>query len=55
VDLVGPVPAEFQSYVSFAGGIAATAHDTEGAKALIQFLASPKIAPILKAKGMEQK
>jgi molybdate transport system substrate-binding protein len=54
VDLVGPMPAGFQSYVNFGGGIAANAHDAEGAKALIQFLTGPQVVPVLKAKGMEQ-
>lgn len=53
VDLVGPIPAAYQSYVNFAGGIAANARDAEGAKALIQFLAGPAVLPVLKAKGME--
>ena len=53
VDLVGPMPADLQSYVNFAGGIAANAHDVEGAKALIQFLAGSAVVPVLKAKGME--
>jgi molybdate transport system substrate-binding protein len=53
VDLVGPMPADLQSYVNFAGGIAANAHDAEAAKALIQFLAGPAVVPVLKAKGME--
>ena len=55
VDLVGPVPSDFQSYVNFAAGIAANAHDAEGAKALIRFLSGPKIVPVLKSKGMERK
>jgi molybdate transport system substrate-binding protein len=53
VDLVGPVPAEMQSYVNFAAGVATNARDAEGAKALVQFLSSPAASPILKAKGME--
>ena len=53
VDLVGPIPGEYQSYVNFAGGIAANAHDADAAKALIQFLKSPAALPVLKAKGME--
>jgi len=53
VDLVGPIPAEYQSYVSFAGGIGAKAVDKEGAAALLKFLSSPAIVPVLKAKGME--
>jgi molybdate transport system substrate-binding protein len=53
VDLVGPIPAEYQSYVNFAGGIATSAVDREGATALLKFLSSPAIVPVLKAKGME--
>ncbi len=53
VDLVGPIPAELQSYVNFAAGISASPHDSVAARALIQFLAGPKILPVLKSKGME--
>ncbi len=53
VDLVGPIPPDFQSYINFAAGIATNAHDADAAKALIQFLTGPAIAPVLKAKGME--
>ena len=53
VDLVGPIPPDFQSYINFAAGIATNAHDTDAAKALIQFITGPTVAPILKAKGME--
>jgi molybdate transport system substrate-binding protein len=53
VDLVGPIPAELQSYVNFAGGLAQNARDTTAAKSLLQFLAGPEAAPVLKAKGME--
>jgi molybdate transport system substrate-binding protein len=53
VDLVGPVPAEFQSYINFAGGISANAHDAAPALALIKFFSNPAVAPVLVAKGME--
>jgi len=53
VDLVGPLPAELQSYVNFAMAAAASPHDADGAKALIQFMAGPAVPPVLKAKGME--
>lgn len=53
VDLVGPVPPDFQSYVNFAAGISTNPQDADGAKALIRFLSSSKIAPVLKSKGME--
>jgi molybdate transport system substrate-binding protein len=53
VDLVGPIPPDFQSYINFAAGIATNAQDKDGAKALIQFIAGPTVVPVLKAKGME--
>jgi len=53
VDLVGPIPPDFQSYINFAAGIATNAQDKDGAKALIQFITGPAVVPVLKAKGME--
>ena len=53
VDLVGPIPAEFQAEIVTVAGIASNAHDAAGAAALIKFLASPATAPVMKAKGME--
>jgi molybdate transport system substrate-binding protein len=53
VELVGPVPAEFQSYVNFAAGIAANTQDADAGKALIQFIGGPAAAQVIKAKGME--
>jgi molybdate transport system substrate-binding protein len=53
VDLVGPIPPDFQSYINFAAGIATNPQDADGAKALIQFINGPAVAPVLKAKGME--
>ena len=53
VELVGPFPAEYQTYINSAAGIAANAHDAEGAKALIAFITSPAAASVLRAKGVE--
>jgi molybdate transport system substrate-binding protein len=53
VELAGPVPADLQSYISFAGGVAANTHNADAAKALIRFVTSPAAAPTLKAKGEE--
>jgi len=53
VDLVGPIPPDFQSYINFAAGIATNGHDHVAAKALIQFITGPAVVPVLKAKGME--
>ena len=53
VELAGQVPAEFQSYVNFAAGVATNTRQAEAAKALIQFITGPMAAPVLKAKGQE--
>src|SRR5882762_4974590 len=53
VELAGPVPADLQSYISFAGGVATNSHNADAAKALIKFITSPAAAPILKAKALE--
>jgi molybdate transport system substrate-binding protein len=53
VELVGPIPSDLQSYVSFAGAAAANTKDTDAGKALLQFLTGPTAVPVLKAKGME--
>src|ERR1700726_3803759 len=47
VDLVGPVPPDFQSYINFAAGIATNPRDADAAKALIQFIAGPAVVPVL--------
>ena len=54
VELVGPLPAEAQNYVSMSAGVGAKAANPDAAKALIKFLTGPGIAPTLKAKGMER-
>jgi molybdate transport system substrate-binding protein len=53
VALVGPLPAEYQGYVSFSAGVAANAANPAPAQALVQFLASPANAAVYKAKGLE--
>src|ERR1700730_17125557 len=53
VELAGPIPAELQSYISFAAGVAANSHNADAAKALIKFITSPAAAQTLKAKGVE--
>jgi len=53
VDLVGPVPADFQSYINFSAGVATNTSDAKASKALIQFIKSPAGVTVLKAKAME--
>ena len=53
VDLVGPLPAELQTYISFTAGVSAGAKEPEAAQALIRFLASPAAVAVIRAKGLE--
>jgi molybdate transport system substrate-binding protein len=53
VDLAGPVPADFQSYVNFSAGVATKASNAKASGALIQFIKGPKGSAVLKAKAME--
>jgi molybdate transport system substrate-binding protein len=55
VQLVGPFPAEVQSYVTFAAGISKGSKNADAGQALIKFLKAPAVAPALKAKGMESR
>ena len=53
VEILGPLPGEYQSDIRFAAAVSSGAKNAEAAKALIAFVAGPKAAPILKAKGLE--
>lgn len=53
VQLVGPFPSELQNYVGFAAGVSTSAKEPEAAQALIKFLTSPAVVPVIKAQGME--
>ena len=53
VELVGPVPADLQSYISFGAGIASNTKNADAGKALIKFITSPAAAPVLKSKALE--
>lgn len=52
VDVVGPFPAELQSFVVLTGGISTTA-DRARAEAVLAFLRSPDAAAIIRGKGLE--
>ena len=54
VELVGPVPKELQSYVSFRGGISANTKNAEASRAVVKFFTSSKSAAAYKARGLEQ-
>ncbi len=53
IDYVGPLPADIQEITVFAAGIPVGAPHPEAARALIEFLAAPAAAPIIRMCGME--
>jgi molybdate transport system substrate-binding protein len=53
VQLVGPLPAEVQSYISFVGAVGSNSHAPDAARQLIRFLTGPVAAPVIKSQGME--
>ena len=53
VDLVGPLPPEIQSYITFTAGVSSRTTVPDAARQLIQFLRGPKAIAVIKAQGME--
>ncbi len=53
LDFLGPIAAEAQQRVFFSAGLTADAREPEAARQLIQFLASPAAAPIVRITGLE--
>lgn len=54
IELVGPLPQEFRSEVTFAAAVSATAADPAAARALITSLVSREATPTLRQKGLER-
>jgi len=54
VELLGPLPAEFQSYISFAGFVSSRAKDAAAARAFLECVAAPANAATFAAKGIER-
>lgn len=54
LELLGPVPAEFQSYISFAGAVDAHAASRDAARAFIDCVAAPAATTTFTAKGIER-
>jgi len=55
LELVGPLPAEYQYYTIYAAGIMAKSQHPDVGAALIAFLASPAASAVMKSKGFEQR
>ena len=53
VDLVGPLPPEIQSYVTFAAGVSANSKVRDPATQLVRFLTGPTAIPVIRAQGMQ--
>jgi molybdate transport system substrate-binding protein len=53
VELLGPVPKELQSYISFRGGVSSNTKNAEASRAAVKFLSGAKASPAYKARGME--
>jgi molybdate transport system substrate-binding protein len=51
--LAGPLPAEIQNYTNFGAALSANAKQTDAAKALLKYLASPEAAKVIRASGLE--
>jgi molybdate transport system substrate-binding protein len=51
--LVGPIPAEIQSYTYYAGAVSSSARDVGAAQSLLAALSDQRAASVLKEKGME--
>jgi molybdate transport system substrate-binding protein len=53
VQLVGPLPSELQSYLTFVGGVGVRSKAPDAARELLRFLAGPTAAAVIEAQGME--
>ena len=53
VDLVGPLPPEVQSHVTFVAGVSARSAAAGAARQLIEFLTRPAAIAVITAQGME--
>ncbi len=53
VELVGPLPPEVQSYVTFVAGVGLQSKVPDAAVELIEFLSGPRAIGVIKSQGME--
>jgi molybdate transport system substrate-binding protein len=53
VELVGPIPLGLQTAAIFTGGRMASSENAAEADALLKYLASPEVAPVLRESGLE--
>jgi molybdate transport system substrate-binding protein len=53
VELVGPIPRELQTPAIFSAGRMAASQNPAQADALLKYLASKEVAPLLRESGLE--
>lgn len=53
IEVLGPLPGEYATYVNFTAAASSGAPNPDGAKKFIAFMSGPKAAPLLEAKGLE--
>ena len=53
VELVGPLPPEIQSYVTFAAGVSSQSRVPDAAAQLIRFLKESRAIAVITSQGME--
>jgi molybdate transport system substrate-binding protein len=54
MELVGPLPREFQSYIGFEAALGAHPADAARARAYVVCVSSPQAAPVFVSKGIER-
>ena len=55
VDILGPLPGEFQSDIKFSAAASTAVSDKQAARALVACVTGSKATPVLKAKGIDRK
>lgn len=53
VDLVGPIPTELQDFIIYTAAVPAVAKQPAAARALLEFLGSPRAVSVYRSKGLE--
>ena len=53
VELVGPLPSELQSYITFTAGVSTSSTVPGAAKDLLRFLTGPSAVRVMRVQGME--
>ena len=53
IEVVGPLPADIQTVATFSGGLLTASAWPDRSAALLRFLVSPAIAPVLRGTGLE--